>query len=134
MAEQDGASEPARLKMSLRQRHIRRGFRSADAEGAAAAGPNQGAALATVAVGLKHGEMTKLERQLFGSRMKDYLKSRYHYSAHLMVQSPLYIQQYLQSAPCVPAVGLLQLKMCCELDDIACAVVVLQGQDSCQVV
>jgi len=33
--------------------------------------------VATVAVGLKPGKMTKLERQLFGSRIKDYLRSRY---------------------------------------------------------
>jgi hypothetical protein len=63
--------------MSLRQRHIKKGFRSGDAvtEGGAAAGGAQ--ALATVAVGLKPGEMQKLERQLFGSRIKDYSKSRY---------------------------------------------------------
>lgn len=70
-------TEPARVTMSLRQRHIKKGFRSGDAAAAGAvAGAAQGAALATVAVGLKPGEMTKLERQLFGSRMKDYLKSR----------------------------------------------------------
>lgn len=74
----------SRVTMSLRQRHIKKGFRSGDAvtEGGAAAGgvrSDSAQALATVAVGLKPGEMQKLERQLFGSRLKDYLKSRYGY-------------------------------------------------------
>jgi hypothetical protein len=60
--------------MSLRHRHVKKGFSSGVAEGAG--GPQGAAALATVSVGLKPGEMTKLERQLFGSRMKQYLRSR----------------------------------------------------------
>jgi hypothetical protein len=63
--------------MSLRQKHIKKGFRAGDAVTEGGTGGAQ--ALATVAVGLKPGEMTKLERQLFGSRLKDYLKSRYDF-------------------------------------------------------
>jgi hypothetical protein len=62
--------------MSLRQRQIRKSFRAVDgADGTSTAGL-EGAALATVAVGLKPGAMGKLERQLFGSRMKEYMKAR----------------------------------------------------------
>lgn len=63
-------------RYALRQRHIKRGFRSAD-EPAGGAAHDEATTVATVAVGLKPGEMTKLERQLFGSRIKDYLRSRY---------------------------------------------------------
>lgn len=69
---QPAAARP--MTMSLRQRQIKRSWRVG--EGAEAAGLDTKAAVATVAVGLKPGAMSKLERQLFGSRLKEYMRAR----------------------------------------------------------
>jgi hypothetical protein len=69
--------EAPRRAYALRHTHIRRGFRvTGDGSSAASAVAQSPAAVATVAVGLQPFEMTKQERQLFGNRMKDYLRAR----------------------------------------------------------
>lgn len=121
------APEPGKAStMSLRHRHVKKGFSSGVGEGAGA-GPQGAAALATVSVGLKPGEMTKLERQLFGSRMQQYLRSR---CGHPLPGSGSVVTDTYAPLGCLPATS-----QCCGSTLQPCMwVCMMQGQDFDQMV